>query len=151
MSGQPNFDDDADAAMHEMMGFSTFTERRKDKRFETTFAPSLSSSSSSATAAAATASQPGESSSKPASFGSSLDGSKREQNQNHGNEEAPVYAFSSPVSNTYYTREDLDAWARGKVNANGDTVYFKPGFVSDDPWARLRPREGDHDSKKAGT
>lgn len=74
---------------------------------------------------------------------------KQVQNQGH-EKEAPIYAFSSPISNTYYTREDLDAWARGKVNGNGDTVYFKPGFVSNDPWARLRPKE-DHDNKSAET
>lgn len=30
MSGQPDFDGDADAAMRQMMGFGTFTERRKN-------------------------------------------------------------------------------------------------------------------------
>ncbi|KAJ4609879.1 hypothetical protein HRR85_006152 [Exophiala dermatitidis] len=52
------------------------------------------------------------------------------------------YAFSAPNSNTFYTRAELDEWARGKVNARGDVVYFKPAFVSDDPWARLRPSRG---------
>lgn len=47
-------------------------------------------------------------------------------------------AFTSPVSNTFYSRSDLDSWARGHINSDGDTVYFKPGFVSEDPWARAK-------------
>ena len=53
-----------------------------------------------------------------------------------------AYAFASPISNTYYTRAELEEWAKGKVNENGDTVYFKPGFVCEDPWARLRDKDG---------
>ncbi|KIW46938.1 uncharacterized protein PV06_02558 [Exophiala oligosperma] len=143
MSGQPDFDGDADAAMRQMMGFGTFTERRKNNPPDTSFASSSA------------ASQPGGSSNEPTtSIGpTSLitpqhASQQVPQTQGQGDEE-PIYAFSSPVSNTYYTKEDLDRWARGMINANGDTVYFKPGFVSNDPWARLRPRE-ENDNKTAG-
>lgn len=57
---------------------------------------------------------------------------------------APIYAFVAPRTGISYTRAELDAWAKGKVNANGDLVYFKPAFVSEDPWFRLR------DGKKRG-
>lgn len=52
-------------------------------------------------------------------------------------------AFTSPDGQTTYTRSELDELARGKPNSNGDLVFFKPGFVSEDPWFRLRSRKGD--------
>ncbi|EXJ88031.1 hypothetical protein A1O1_04958, partial [Capronia coronata CBS 617.96] len=55
--------------------------------------------------------------------------------------EQSTYAFSYPATNTFYTRAQLNEWAQGKVNARGDTVYFRPNFVSDDPWARLRTQK----------
>jgi hypothetical protein len=50
----------------------------------------------------------------------------------------PAYAFSAPSTDTHYTRAELDEWARGRPNRHGDLVFFKPGFVCDDPWARHR-------------
>lgn len=49
-----------------------------------------------------------------------------------------TYAFISPETGISYTRSELDEWSRGKVNERGDTVFFKPGFVCEDPWFRLR-------------
>ena len=50
----------------------------------------------------------------------------------------PAYAFTSPQTGISYTRQELEEWTRGKVNERGDKVYFKPGFVAEDPWSRLR-------------
>ncbi|KIW93851.1 uncharacterized protein Z519_05166 [Cladophialophora bantiana CBS 173.52] len=54
--------------------------------------------------------------------------------------------FTSPETGMSYTSEELDEWTRGKINERGDKVYFKPGFVCDDPWFRLRNTgmEGDN-------
>lgn len=91
------------------------------------------------------ANQAGNSSIKPASSDRSLATNQASSTATQPHidlDQTPIYAFTSPISNTYYTRSDLDEWARGKINANGDTVYFKPGFVSDDPWARHRDKDG---------
>lgn len=58
--------------------------------------------------------------------------------------ESPAIVFTSAISNTNYTKADLEAWARGKKNPNGDLVFFKPGFISEDPWSRLRDRSENH-------
>jgi hypothetical protein len=50
----------------------------------------------------------------------------------------PSYAYVSPETGVSYTAQELNEWGRGKINEHGDKVYFKPGFVIDDPWFRLR-------------
>jgi hypothetical protein len=52
------------------------------------------------------------------------------------------FMFTSPQTGISYTKQELEEWARGKINGQGDKVYFKPGFVDDDPWSRLR-KKGD--------
>ncbi|ETI25470.1 hypothetical protein G647_02243, partial [Cladophialophora carrionii CBS 160.54] len=48
------------------------------------------------------------------------------------------FVFTSPQTGISYTNQELDEWSRGKLNDQGDKVYFKPGFVDADPWSRLR-------------
>ena len=55
--------------------------------------------------------------------------------------ESPNFVYTSPTG-VGFTKAELNAWARGKKNENGDLVFFKPGFISDDPWKRLRPETG---------
>ncbi|OCT47192.1 hypothetical protein CLCR_02693 [Cladophialophora carrionii] len=49
-----------------------------------------------------------------------------------------ICVFTSPETGISYTKQELDEWSRGKLNDQGDKVYFKPGFVDADPWSRLR-------------
>lgn len=45
-------------------------------------------------------------------------------------------AYQNPTTGISLTRQQLDAYAKGEiVNEKGDVVFFKPGFVVDDPWA----------------
>jgi hypothetical protein len=71
----------------------------------------------------------------------------------------PRYAFISTQTGISYTRAELDEWQNGKVNKRGDKVYFKPGFVDEDPWARLKNggrvrsggvRDGEERKRKGG-
>ncbi|KAI1617262.1 hypothetical protein EDD36DRAFT_462117 [Exophiala viscosa] len=138
MSGDEAPEVDVEAAMREAMGFSSFAVRRPKEQSDTqsqdTFAPSSMSASGSNQVPLG----------EPRVFNEpTTETSLQSQpNQMSFTPQPPSYAFTSPISNTYYTRTDLEEWARGKVNANGDTVFFKPGFVSDDPWARLRDKNG---------
>ena len=52
-------------------------------------------------------------------------------------EQHSVYVFASPQTGIPYTKQDLEELARGRIDERGDRVYFKPGFVDDDPWSRL--------------
>jgi hypothetical protein len=48
--------------------------------------------------------------------------------------------YTNPVTGISFTHAELEELAYGKVNKHGIKVYFKPGFVNDDPWWRLKER-----------
>ncbi|KIX03439.1 uncharacterized protein Z518_06991 [Rhinocladiella mackenziei CBS 650.93] len=143
MDDDESFDFDAEAAMREEMGFSSFSTRRPkaqpDSSFQQSNTATTTNKQTDKTTATNIDSSPNESSSttKFRTQSSPTLSSKTTLTT----ATSLAYVFTSPVSNTYYTRTDLEEWARGKVNANGDTVYFKPGFVSIDPWARNRGKD----------
>ncbi|KIV79847.1 hypothetical protein PV11_07392 [Exophiala sideris] len=138
MSEEPAAEIDMETAMREAMGFSSFAVRRpkneSDTQSQDTFAASSTSASGSNQVPLGEPRVFNQSTTEPAL--------QHQPDQASFTPQPPTYAFTSPISNTYFTRTDLEELARGKVNANGDTVFFKPGFVSDDPWARLRDRNG---------
>ena len=48
-------------------------------------------------------------------------------------------AYTSPSNPGYnLTPSDLQALRSGRPDARGDTVYFKPGFIDDNPWKALQ-------------
>lgn len=58
---------------------------------------------------------------------------------NPSSRQDPTPAFTSPETGISFTHEELKDLMEGKkINERGDKVYFKPGFVTNDPWARLR-------------
>lgn len=59
-------------------------------------------------------------------------------------------SIKNPETSQPFTQSELDEFARGKLNANGDTIYFKPGFIVDDPWARAREFKEKKKTKQGG-
>jgi hypothetical protein len=50
----------------------------------------------------------------------------------------PHTSYISPSNTSYQlTASELNALRAGRPNARGDTVFFKPGFVDENPWKRL--------------
>ncbi|RVX73306.1 hypothetical protein B0A52_02948 [Exophiala mesophila] len=134
MSDEDSFD--AEAAMREAMGFSSFAVRRPKQ--ETVSDPSQSDVAQETQAATElpplehqgpSLVQRARNAPSHGASGTALPDTRTEQ-----------IAFTSPDGQTTYTRSELDEWARGKRNNNGDLVFFKPGFITEDPWSRLRGR-----------
>lgn len=47
-------------------------------------------------------------------------------------------AYTSPSNPSYkLTASELNALRMGRPNARGDTVFFKPGFIDENPWKVL--------------
>lgn len=47
-------------------------------------------------------------------------------------------AYTSPSNPSYQlTASELNALRAGRPNARGDTVFFKPGFIDENPWKAL--------------
>ncbi|KIW80699.1 hypothetical protein Z517_07315 [Fonsecaea pedrosoi CBS 271.37] len=159
MSESPDQSDgangDPEAAMRAMMGFSSFSERRPKHQSHTsaTNAPAVETQSGKTA--------PGVPGSSDLSRSSHLQGVEFESGSSKtpGHEEHPStldqstplpapplphqqpqtnYAFVSPETGISFTPEELEELSRGKINARGDRVFFKPAFVADDPWFRLR-------------
>ncbi|OAP56462.1 hypothetical protein AYL99_09641 [Fonsecaea erecta] len=142
-SPDPSHDAQAEAemAMRAMMGFSSFSERRPKKQSYTTpmNAPPV------ATDPKQTASGvPGPSEKHAGDEEQLVSSPHHPLPSSSATTPLPAppqqtsYAFTSPQTGISYTAAELEEWSRGKVNARGDKVFFKPGFVSDDPWFRLR-------------
>lgn len=51
--------------------------------------------------------------------------------------EEPTY--TNPHTGIGLTKSELEQLARGdRFNARGDRIFFKPAFLTPDPWARVR-------------
>ena len=51
-------------------------------------------------------------------------------------------AYTSPTSPDYkLTSAELNALRNGRLNARGDMVFFKPGFIDENPWKALQEQE----------
>ncbi|OAL36463.1 hypothetical protein AYO20_04359 [Fonsecaea nubica] len=175
MSESPDQSDgahgDPEAAMRAMMGFSSFSERRPKHQPHT-----------SATNAPAVEIQSGKiAPGAPGSSDLSRSSHLQEVEFESGSSETPGhvknpsvpdrstplpapppllhqqpqtnYAFVSPETGISFTPEELEELSRGKINARGDRVFFKPAFVADDPWFRLRRtgKGGDNSGSNVGT
>ncbi|KEF60786.1 uncharacterized protein A1O9_02348 [Exophiala aquamarina CBS 119918] len=133
MSDDPNFDHDA--AMREAMGFSSFAVRRpKDDSFPTQ--PDLRDQPQEHNEDMMTASTRGSFN----TYSGTENPSRDSLSVHESAPRSPEIVFTSSATNTNYTKAELDVWARGKRNLNGDLVFFKPGFISEDPWSRLRDK-----------
>ncbi|EXJ86796.1 hypothetical protein A1O3_03750 [Capronia epimyces CBS 606.96] len=159
MSEDPSFDADTDpeSAMRQMMGFASFSTRRPREQPKVAFpveSRSLTAqshqpqSNSTSTSAATEHHNALGSANSDSDTARPLPVTVLETVSNDSIPPTPLqpreqlaYMFTNPATNRFYTRTDLNDWAQGKVNARGDMVYFKPAFISDDPWARLRPKE----------
>ncbi|KAJ9610764.1 hypothetical protein H2200_005541 [Cladophialophora chaetospira] len=135
---------DPEAAMREMMGFSSFTTRPKNR--------SDASASQTLPQGPATVHPSTGSNSIAVGIFNPLDRphTKEQHPMTSSTAETPTslasqnqyaYAFTSPQTEIAYTRQELQELMNGKVNERGDKVYFKPGFVDEDPWSRLRKKE----------
>ncbi|KIX99701.1 uncharacterized protein Z520_04337 [Fonsecaea multimorphosa CBS 102226] len=147
---------DAELTMRAMMGFSSFSERRPKNQSHTSLMNAQHSTTDSKEPAPdAPGSSDFSDSRHPQAFESQNPPGDDEQMSSLHNDLSPnstpypaqqqqqtSYAFTSPQTGISYTSEELEQWSRGKVNARGDKVFFKPGFVSDDPWFRLRGGAG---------
>ncbi|KIV94955.1 hypothetical protein PV10_02669 [Exophiala mesophila] len=134
MSDEDSFD--AEAAMRQAMGFSSFAVRRpKQETVSDPFQSDIAQETQAATDLppaehqGPSLVQRARNASRQGASRTDLPGTSTEQ-----------IAFTSPDGKTTYTRSELNEWARGKPNNNGDLVFFKPGFITEDPWSRLRGR-----------
>ncbi|KIW66104.1 hypothetical protein PV04_08308 [Phialophora macrospora] len=149
---------DVDAAMREMMGFSSFNTRPKN-RSENNAAQFQSQKPTSSTMSTNNQDFSVISRSAVPSMSHPLK-LPQDPEQQMTSVPAPdtvssipsrqqaIFMFTSPQTGISFTKQELDEWARGKINEQGDKVYFKPGFVDDDPWSRLRKNP---DTKSSNT
>jgi hypothetical protein len=50
--------------------------------------------------------------------------------------------YTNPVTGISFTRQQLYEYGQGqKTNEKGDVVFFRAGFVDEDPWKALRDRK----------
>ncbi|KIW24060.1 uncharacterized protein PV07_09797 [Cladophialophora immunda] len=147
----PPYDEDVDteAAMRAAMGFSSFSERRPKNQSHTSPTNASPTMTDSKEMTQGLQGLPDLSDSNPPR---AIDGTKVSADEPHlptppqlssssaslSAQPETSYAFTYPRTGVSYTSQELDAWSRGKTNERGDKVFFKPGFVSDDPWFRLR-------------
>jgi hypothetical protein len=50
--------------------------------------------------------------------------------------------YTNPVTGLSFTRQQLYEYGQGrKTNERGDVVLFRPSFLDEDPWRKLRDKE----------
>ncbi|EXJ67708.1 uncharacterized protein A1O5_09054 [Cladophialophora psammophila CBS 110553] len=140
---------DPEAAMREMMGFSSFSMRRPKNPPDTSFTQVPSQSATLRDPVPHVESSSGLPGSNPSQALKSVKSPGEEQQRSilsqpssnsipFSTQQQTTIIFTSPETGISYTSEELDEWTRGKINERGDKVYFKPGFVYNDPWFRFR-------------